>query len=81
MADVKLPKSCVDCKHHDVVNDRDPDDWFNDDDCAVLCKLSPNKKKEPGNRWEFRSVTSMCRPYKTREETTPIPKWCPLTKK
>ena len=23
---------CVDCPYHRVDNDRDPEDWFNDDD-------------------------------------------------
>ena len=32
---------CSKCKYGKVVPDPDPDDWFNDDDCAVFC-TNPN---------------------------------------
>ncbi len=34
----KKTKTCLDCPDHEVINDRDPDDWFCDDDIAVVCK-------------------------------------------
>jgi hypothetical protein len=77
-------KTCLGCKHHEVIDDRDPDDWFCDDDQAVICKLSPTKP-EPNSRFlsqrsAFRRVASACRPYNLRKEAT-IPTWCPLIEK
>jgi len=71
-----MPKSltlnnCMDCPHHEVRPDPDPDDWFCDDDEKVVCKLAEEKKLENVN------ITVACRPYKKREECD-IPKWCPL---
>ena len=39
------PMSCIDCAHHAIINDADPNDWFNDDDCAVVCTKVPNDEK------------------------------------
>lgn len=73
--------NCLDCPFHWRINDRDPDDWFNDDDEAVLCKKSP-KSANPNSRRHteqqpFRVVTSSARPYRTRQESE-TPAWCPL---
>lgn len=76
--------NCLDCSHHVVIRDRDPDptDWFCDDDVAVTCTLTKNptidaQSKYVSNRNEFRSVTCGCRPYRARKEST-VPEWCPL---
>lgn len=79
-------ESCMDCEYHKVINDRDPDDWFCDDDCAVVCTLKGNDIKNmdseyPADWNPYKCITSSCRPYKTRAETTPIPKWCPKENK
>lgn len=70
-----LINNCIDCPRHIVVNDPDPTDWFNDDDVAVLCTATPSD-----TRFKFRAVTSMCRPYRTRQESD-VPEWCPLHNK
>lgn len=60
---------CIECPHHAVLRDPDPDDWFCDDDVKVVC----TKAK--------RNVTVACRPYNTNKEfETGIPDWCPLKK-
>jgi len=73
--------NCIDCKHHEVINDKDPDDWFCDDDVAVVCKLSPctpdTKSRYRSDHSSFRRVASACRPYRLRAESE-TPKWCPL---
>lgn len=58
--------SCVDCPFHSVLPDPDPNDWFNRDDVRVFCTR------------KSKNATVACRPYQTRKETTPPPKWCPL---
>lgn len=58
--------NCMDCPHHSVRHDPDPDDWFCDDDEKVLCALASHK-----------AITVGCRPYNKRKECT-IPSWCPL---
>ncbi len=60
-----LPPNCIDCKHHRVLPDPDPDDWFCDDDEKVLCTLAK------------KLVTVACRPHHKRKECT-VPSWCPL---
>ena len=67
---------------HQVINDRDPDDWFCDDDMAVVCTLTANPQLEPASRYlasrnPHRAVTLSCRPYKLRDESE-TPNWCPL---
>lgn len=73
--------NCLDCQFHKRVNDKDPDDWFNSDDEAVLCTKIPIPAKPNSRlRWEwhgFRAVTTMARPYQTRRESE-TPQWCPL---
>lgn len=75
-----MSKSCMDCADHEVVADPDPDDWFCDDDCAVICKAAreePTKgSKYAADSSSFRRVTVSCRPYNLRKETQ-VPDWCP----
>lgn len=75
------PKNCMDCPFHKVINDRDPDDWFNDDDEAVVCTKVTRpidlKSRYVADRQEFKPVTVACRPYQKRKECE-TPKWCPL---
>ena len=64
---VKLAISnCMDCPHHDVQRDPDPDDSFCSDDVKVVCQKAK------------RNITVACRPYNMRKEC-PVPEWCPLT--
>lgn len=73
--------NCLDCQFHKIINDRDPDDWFCDDDVAVLCQRSPieanSVSRYRAERFPLRRVTSACRPYNARKESQ-TPKWCPL---
>lgn len=74
--------NCLKCPNHEIIDDGDPFDSFNRDDCAVICKLTKNPKKDPksnyrSDRQDFRCVTSSCRPYQVEKEST-IPTWCPL---
>ena len=43
--------SCLDCPHHKVIADPDPDDWFNDDDCATVCTKMKNDKQDKKSKW------------------------------
>ena len=58
------PANCMDCEHHCVLPDPDPDDWFCYDDEKVLCTLAK------------KNVTVACRPHHKRKECT-LPSWCP----
>jgi hypothetical protein len=62
----------MDCAFHVVARDPDPNDWFCDDDEAVLCSKMPASKELP-----HKAVTVACRPYNKRKECE-TPKWCPL---
>ena len=77
-------KNCTQCPHVLIVNDRDPNDWFCDDDTAVLCSLTPWEKGDlgpnAGGTWAYKPVTVSCRPYQIEKETL-VPVWCPLKKK
>ena len=78
-------ENCLDCKHHALVPDPDPDDWFCDDDEAVLCKETPNPTRDVKSKWAsdrqpFRAVTRSSRPYQTRRDSK-VPDWCPLLEK
>jgi hypothetical protein len=86
--ETKTPKkeaarTCVNinCPHHRIISDRDPHDWFCDDDVAVICLLKKQKENPKSiyqvDRQPFRAVTCACRPYMARKESL-IPKWCPL---
>jgi hypothetical protein len=77
-----VPTNCTDCAFHRVIQDQDPTDWFNDDDVAVVCSKMNNPSQDKrsasvANRQDRRIVTSMCRPYRTQEESD-TSKWCPL---
>lgn len=76
--------NCMDCPDHLLVEDPDPNDWFCDDDVAVVCTASPRPVRENTeyavDRQPFRSITVGCRPYNTRKECS-SPDWCPLKKR
>lgn len=79
-----LYTNCMDCPSSQVINDRDPDDWFCDDDVAVLCTKALNEKQNISSeyiseRQPIRSITRSCRPHHVRKECD-VPKWCPLIK-
>jgi hypothetical protein len=76
-------KICLECPNHKVIRDPDPDDWFNDDDMAVIC-LKERQTPDPKSRYvsdsqPYRCITKSCRPYNLDKETY-IPNWCPLLK-
>lgn len=48
--------NCMDCPHHQVYPDPDPDDWFCDDDEKVVCNMAD------------RNITIACRPHHKRRE-------------
>ncbi len=82
----KLPLSCLKCPNHKVISDPDPNDWFCDDDVAVVCTVSPNKERNCVSKWrtdrqEFAIIGASIRPYNIKKEITNIPTWCPLRKK
>lgn len=81
---VKTYTNCIDCPYHSVIDDPDPTDCFNDDDIAVVCTKTRNRKQNQSSssvaeRQGFRIITQMCRPYQDRAESK-TPSWCPLTK-
>jgi len=74
--------NCIDCPNHEVINDRDPSDWFCDDDVAVVCTKTRNptqntQSKHASDHSPYRAITVACRPYQKRKESE-IPDWCPL---
>jgi hypothetical protein len=79
------PENCLDCKFHKIILDPDPDDWFCDDDLAVVCtnKAAPtNDRFDLTSRYEadkqsLKPITVSCRPHHVRKESK-TPKWCPL---
>ena len=79
----EIPYNCADCQHHRVIQDPDPDDWFNDDDVAVVCTLEEKNtvkhSRRASERQDRRLVTAACRPYNVKKEST-RPDWCPLVK-
>jgi len=82
-----MPKpieSCLNCSSHLVIPD--PNDWFCDDDKAVVCKLA---KQEPNpksiytlDRQEFKVIIVGSRPYNVKKECIErgTPDWCPKCK-
>lgn len=76
--------TCLRCQHHEVIPDPDPDDWFNDDEVAVVCNLEPNPDRDSrarrySGRQSRRCVVFGCEP--TRQhlmDGSAIPSWCPL---
>lgn len=76
------PANCMDCPESSVIPDPDTEDWFCDDDCAVVCRKTPNDEqkltsKHAAERSEYRAVTVACRPYNRRREAD-RPEWCPM---
>jgi len=72
---------CINCPHHRIINDPDPDDWFCDDDKAVVCSITQNPKPDPeakylADRSPYRRIAGSVRPYQTKD--VPQPDWCPL---
>jgi len=81
----KPPSNCLDCPLHQVLPDPDPDDWFNDDDCASVCTRTKNELQDNMAKWfirrsDFRPITVSARPYQVRKESE-SPDWCPLKDK
>lgn len=74
---------CIQCPHHSVINDSDPSDWFNDDDCAVVCTKTKRptnpESKYAADRQPYKTVAVACRPYQLKKESK-VPIWCPLLK-
>jgi hypothetical protein len=82
-AEKKTPKKeyCINCEYHRIINDRDPDDWFNNDDVALVCTKLENtnkilKSKYESDRNEFEVISGSRRPYEVKKVGTPV--WCPL---
>ncbi|MCA9354880.1 MAG: hypothetical protein KC877_05150 [Candidatus Kaiserbacteria bacterium] len=74
--------NCLDCPYHQVISDPDPDDWFCDDDQAVVCTQAANPKRQLSSRYAadlspYRVVMPAIRPYNLRKEAV-TPSWCPL---
>lgn len=77
----KPERTCIECDSHIVIKDSDPDDWFCDDDVAVLCSKADNPIVDSNSRYmadrhEKRAIAVGVRPYNTRKEAT-VPVWCP----
>lgn len=77
----QAPANCLNCSHHEVISDRDPDDWFCDDDQAVVCTLTVNPSRDLSSKWrsdhsQYQPITRSCRPYNLRRECD-RPIWCP----
>lgn len=77
--------SCIDCNSHSIINDPDPNDWFCDDDKAIVCTNVNNPKRDvnsshASDRQEYRVVMCAIRPYNLRKESK-VPDWCPKCKK
>lgn len=76
--------NCIDCDFHKVINDPDPYDSFCMDDMAVVCTKMKNENqnlnsKYLSDRQEHFIVTTSCRPYNIRKESTK-PTFCQLEK-
>lgn len=75
-----IPEYCSKCLAAICVNDPDPDDWFNDDDKAILCSLMPPRDdqflSQAGIKFNHALVLSALRP--TEFNTFKRPNWCPL---
>ena len=76
-------ESCLDCPFHKIISDPDPNDWFCDDDKAVVCIKSKNndqnlKSKYATDRQEFKPISVGNRPYQIKKELIKIPTWCPI---
>lgn len=77
-----MPTNCMDCKHHLVIPDPDPNDSFCDDDKAIVCSLEKNPRQNlrsihRADHSEYRIISVAVRPYNLRKEDE-TPAWCPL---
>lgn len=75
-------EKCVKCPYHKVVADPDPNDWFNDDDEAIVCtKVSQEpdqNSKYQSDKQSHKTIEGSLRPYQTKN--VEVPNWCPLKK-
>lgn len=73
-------KTCNSCLHVKLVSDPDPDDWFNNDDLALVCKLMKPLENQflsqAGLPYENALIASALRPYEVNKINRPS--WCPL---
>jgi len=74
---------CIECPHHSVIGDPDPNDSFCYDDEAIVCTKTEKDESEINFNssyavdWQkFRAADSGCRPYQIKN--VKIPDWCPL---
>lgn len=77
------PAVCAQCPHCKVIGDRDPHDWFNDDDVAVVCSRTKNPTQNEDSKYiseqqSFRVVEGGVRPYQASK--VGVPDWCPIPK-
>ena len=56
---------CSQCPFGKIMDDPDPNDWFCDDDCKVVCKKTD------------KTVAGALRPYEVGKLDT-VPNWCPF---
>ena len=78
MKDFDIIRFCTQCEFHKVVPDPDPEDWFNDDDEAILCTLikgGGHDKSFGGEPYLFKMISGSLRPYETKKVEKP--EWCP----
>jgi len=76
-------KTCLDCPHHRLVNDADPEDSFRDDDEAILCRATRNPNQDPkgyrsSDRSEYRPVRGAIEGTEHIKAAAKVPDWCPL---
>lgn len=72
---------CINCVFHIIKNDKDPDDWFNDDDEVIMCKKTSNESGDTyarGCLLPFKMIAGSLRPYETKDVNQPD--WCPILK-
>lgn len=77
-----IPVKCTSCPHSLVIDDPDPNDWFCDDDKALVCTKMANKNIKPDSKWasdrsKYRIIACSERPYNLAKAAN-IPYWCPL---
>lgn len=78
----KVLGSCLECTNHKIIPDPDPNDWFCDDDVAVVCLSASNDKQNTESKWisdrhPNKVIEPSIRPFKVEKEAT-VPSWCPL---
>jgi hypothetical protein len=80
---------CTQCPHHRWQSNPDPDDWFRDDECDLICTYNnkANIISSSLNVFEQKNpnyTTSLVPLNKAQFEVSlsiTVPKWCPLKKK